>query len=154
MKDKYNLRVLNKENLLDILGYNVKDKFELIEIVNIKILTELGLEYGIIYNFDSVFTDKIENLEIDIDNIMEARFFNLDKEIRLVRNENKIIATIFAEKLDTEFVKGEVLIRKRIKYTGQASRLEIKKYIDYDDDNQAYIRYTKPCKLFFKEVKQ
>ena len=30
-----------------------------------------------------------------------------------------------------------------------ANKLVVKKYIDYDDDSQAYIGYVKPSKLIF-----
>lgn len=153
MKNKYNLRLLDKSSLLDLLEYNVEDNFELEEIINIKILKELGFKYGIIYNFDSIVTERIEDLEIDIENIMEARFFNEKKELRILRDEDEIKGTIFVEKEDTKFIGKTVILYKRNEESNYANHLRFKKYIDYDDDNQAYVRYTKPCKLYFKEAK-
>lgn len=153
MKNKYNLRLLDKKSLLDLLEYNVEDNFELMEIVNIKVLKELGFKYGIIYNFDSIVTEKIEDLKIDIGNIMEARFFNEEKELRIFRDEDEIKGTIFVEKEDTKFIEKTVVLCKRNEESKYANQLRFKKYIDYDDDNQAYIKYTKPCKLYFKEGK-
>ncbi|MBZ2175783.1 hypothetical protein K8M07_11095 [Schnuerera sp. xch1] len=153
MKKKYKLKVLNKENILELLGYEIPDKFTLDKLLKRETLIDIGLEETIIYNYDSVVSDRIENVEIDIENIIEARFFNKEKEIRIFRDEKEIDGTIFIEKSDSPYIERTVLLSSLYQKQSCAYKLDLKKYIDYDEDNQAYIRYTKPSKLYFKEGK-
>lgn len=152
MENKYILKELNKVNLMDLLGYKIESEFKLEQILNPETLNELGLNFGIIYNFDSVDVARIKKLKIDMENIIEARFFNEEKEIKIFRDENKVKGTIFIEGKETRPIKKIVILEKRGKSRSYPSKLKFKKYIDYDDeDNQAYVRYVKPCNLYFEE---
>lgn len=151
MKKGYDLYKLNKNTILEFLNYSIDGQFSIEKIVNIEVLTEIGFKYAIIYNFDCVESDRIKNTKLDIGNIIEARFFNEDKEIRIFRDEDKYDGTIFIEKQDPNCIKKEVLLYPRDNKREYPKKMEFRKYIDYDEDNQAYIRYTKPSKLYFKE---
>jgi hypothetical protein len=111
------------------------------------------LIYCIIYNYDSVITEYISNADIDYKNIIEARFFNEENEIRVFNDEGKITGTIFKElevsksRTDTYFLYPRYGEKNNDKM--YANKLVVKKYIDYDDDSQAYIGYVKPSKLIF-----
>lgn len=152
MKELYRLERLNKENLFEIFDYKEKENFKIEDIINKETLEKLGLVYAIVYNFDSVISDKIENINIDLENIMEARFFNEEKEIRVFREEEKLNITIFDEQGYNSYIENTSLLYNRYKENIYANKLKYKKYIDYDkEDSQAYIRYIKPSKLYFKE---
>lgn len=152
MKELYRLERLNKENLFEVFDYKEKENFKIEDIINKETLEKLGLVYAIVYNFDSVISDKIENINIDLENIMEARFFNEEKEIRVFREEEKLNITIFDEQGYNSYIENTSLLYNRYKENIYANKLKYKKYIDYDkEDSQAYIRYIKPSKLYFKE---
>lgn len=151
--EKYILKILNKNNVLELLGHEAMEDNRIEKILNKEVLLEMGLRNAIIYNFDSVISESIENVKIDLDNIMEARFFNEEKEIRVFRDEDKITGTIFAEKENSPYIEKMVLLYPRYGERRYAKKLALKKYMDYDEDNQAYIRYTKPSKLYFQEGK-
>lgn len=151
MKNKYCLKKLTEESLKDIFRYECKD-FVIEKDLNKEMLKKLGMEYAIVYNFDKVITDHIFNVKIDYDNIIEAIFFNDDAEIR-VFGEDDITGTIFKEHKDSKYIDGFYRLYPRYGEGKEgktyAKKLLIKKYISYDDDNQAYISYLKPCKLIF-----
>lgn len=152
MHKGYDLYKLNKKNIMEFLNYNIDGQFSIEKIANIETLKKIQFKYAIIYNFDCVESDKIEYINLDIDNIIEARFFDEEREIRIFRDEDKCNGTIFIEKQDANYIEKDALLYARDNKKTYPKRLISRKYIDYDEDNQAYIRYTKPSSLHFKEV--
>ena len=150
MDNKYKLEVLDKTSLLELFGYELLGEFDFKNILSKDKLMDMGLKYAIIYNFDKVISEKIEDMEISLDNIMEARFFNEEKEIRIFRDEDKLKGTIFLEN-SSPYIENMSLLYPRYRENLYANKIDYKKYIDYDGDHQAYIRYIKPSKLYFKE---
>ena len=152
MINNYYLKKLNKKNLKEAFDYDWED-FSIEKILDNNRLKDLGLIYCIIYNYDSVITEYISNADIDYKNIIEARFFNEENEIRVFNDEGKITGTIFKElevsksRTDTYFLYPRYGEKNNDKM--YANKLVVKKYIDYDDDSQAYIGYVKPSKLIF-----
>ncbi len=152
MINNYYLKKLNKKNLKEVFDYDWED-FSIEKILDNNRLKDLGLIYCIIYNYDSVITEYISNADIDYKNIIEARFFNEENEIRVFNDEGKITGTIFKElevsksRTDTYFLYPRYGEKNNDKM--YANKLVVKKYIDYDDDSQAYIGYVKPSKLIF-----
>ncbi|MBE6083153.1 MAG: hypothetical protein E7205_10770 [Tissierellaceae bacterium] len=152
MINNYYLKKLNKKNLKEAFDYDWED-FSIEKILDNNRLKNLGLIYCIIYNYDSVITEYISNADIDYKNIIEARFFNEENEIRVFNDEGKITGTIFKElevsksRTDTYFLYPRYGEKNNDKM--YANKLVVKKYIDYDDDSQAYIGYVKPSKLIF-----
>lgn len=151
MNNNYLLKELTEENIREIFEYDYKN-FEIEKDLNKEMLTKLGMTYAIIYNYDCVVTDYISNIELDYENMMEARFFNDDAEIRIFNDDN-IKGTIFKEGENCKSIKNKYILYPRYGEKSQNKRyaheLIIKKYINYDDDNQAYINYVKPSKLVF-----
>ena len=145
----YYLNRLSKENLKEVFGYEFED-FSIENNLNKEILLKLGLVDGIIYNYDSVMSKNISELEIDYENIIEARFFNENIEIRIFNDEGNLTGTIFNERQDCNPIISKFLLYPRYGEGKYAKELEVKKYINYDEDNQAYISYVKPSKLIFK----
>lgn len=150
MSDDYILKPLTSENLEQI--YNLSSTGnQLKDIIKTEVLLDIGLEYGVIYYFDSVVAGFTEDIKIDFGNIMEARFFNKQDEIRVFNDEGTYTGTIFHQlEGENPFVEESYLLYPR----GQnkmdhPTRLEVCKYIRYDQDNQAYISYIKPVKFTF-----
>ena len=89
MINNYYLKKLNKKNLKEVFDYDWED-FSIEKLLDNNRLKNLGLIYCIIYNYDSVITEYISNADIDYKNIIEARFFNEENEIRVFNDEGKI----------------------------------------------------------------
>lgn len=150
MNIAYCLRKLNAENLCEMLGYSFYGEFSIERLLNIDIMQELGLEYAIIYNYDSVLSNKISEIQIDVENIMEARFFNSTSEIRIFNDEGQFSGTVFVENENATSIILDYLLYPRYgEKSGYAKKLQVKKYIDYDENKQAYVSYVKPSSLIF-----
>lgn len=151
MENKYRLEVLDRESILELFEYEISGECGLIDLLNKEILIDMGLKYGIVYNFDSVVSEKIEDMNISLGNIMEAIFFNEEREIRIFRDEEGLNATIFLEN-NSPYIEKYSLLYPRYGEKVYANKIDFKNYIDYDEDNQGYIRYVRPSKLYFKEA--
>lgn len=144
MDNNLELFSLNINNINELLNNKI-EKLE--EIVDKAILTELGLKQAIIYNYDALLCGEIENLELNLDNIMEARFFN-DKIELNIRNEESLKGHIAIEKSNELVLEDKYEI-----YHNDYDKIMVKKYLDLDNDGQAYVKYLKPCRLCRKEQK-
>lgn len=131
------------------------ETFSLEEDLTIDFLKSLSLDYGIIYEFNRVYTERIENLSLDLDNTREAIFFGETGEINLYRNEeNEFKASLFIDDYDEEdIIEKKVLLYPRHGEKSYAKEMLLRKYIRYTEDGQAYIYYTRPVKFYFKEGK-
>lgn len=108
---------------------------------------KLGINYAIIYNYDSVKVAGINDIELDLENMIEGRFFNESMEVVVRIDEDEIKGNIFIDNGETEMVSCEEYILR----SGNYKRLKVKKYFALDEDKQAYAFYLKPCSLV-KEV--
>ncbi|SNX52843.1 hypothetical protein [Thermoanaerobacterium sp. RBIITD] len=155
MNNSYRLKKLDINSLKEIFKFDFDGEFTLKNNLNKETLINLGLIDCIIYNYDSVLSDKISNVDIDYDNLIEARFFNSSAEIRLFTDDDKLKGTIFIEEDSVgknEYIESVFILYPRYgEKEVYAEKLRVRKYISYDDDNQAYISYVKPCELIFKE---
>ncbi|TCS78932.1 hypothetical protein [Tepidibacillus fermentans] len=109
-------------------------------------LQDIGLIYGLVYSYNSVQLTRIEDLLIDRETLIEARFFNEDSEVHIFKRD-ELEAVIFMETeddLDHSFSENHLLERF-------GDKLIIKHYLDYDQDGQAYIRYSRPANVIFRE---
>ncbi len=135
----------------EIFGINIKEnEFSMDNIIKKEYLIKMGLKQAIIYNYDSVISRNIEDINIDLNNIIESRFFNEDMEIRIFNDEDGLRGNIFIEKDVADYISEEYILYNRYGDKNYANALKVKKYMDYDEDKQAYIYYTKPCKLYFR----
>lgn len=145
--DSYILREISKESLRDIFDYQWNEE-NIYQLLNKDVLKELGLESAIIYCYDKIITDNVVDLEIEFENIMEARIFNETCELKVWRDDSIIKGSIFKEiNSDKSPIEEEFILYPRNIRGYNPSKLVIKKYIDYDNDGQAYISYVKPSKL-------
>jgi len=150
MNKNYYIRKLDAKGLEEVFGYNLQDMFSITRLLDSNIIKEQGLLDAIIYNYDSVISDRISKIEIDAENIIEARLFNDNSEIRVFNDESILSGIIFSQKENVNPIIQEVILYPRYKEeAGHAKKLKIKKYFDYDEDNQAFISYIKPSRLIF-----
>ncbi|ELC8361232.1 hypothetical protein QYB69_001486 [Clostridium perfringens] len=113
-----------------------------------EVYKDLGLKFGIIYNYDSIQFGKIEELEFNIDNIIEARFFNESKEVVLRVNGEELSGNIVFIKDFSNVINDKACVygnKNGFDSNKKYSILKTQKIIKYDEDNAAYIAYVKPC---------
>lgn len=149
MSNDYVIKALNFENLKNFFGYDFKSDFIIESDLDKETLLNLHLNDCIIYNYDSVVSDKISNASIDYENIIEARFFNDISEIRVFNDNERLNGTIFIENNNPEYIESEFILYPRTNNLKYPSKLLVKKYIKYDNDGQAYVSYVKPCRFVF-----
>ena len=151
MSENVRFLELNKENLLSFIEEKnincLKNIDNIEELLNKEVLKSLNLLQGIIYNYDSVKFGNIEDLDIDINNIIEGRFFNETSEISIRIENDEVTGNIVYDNGNKEsYIEGKFLIYDKDS-KNNFEQLLVKKYINYDKDNQAYIEYIKPEKL-------
>lgn len=144
MDKNLELLPLNIDNINGLLNSKIG---MLEDIVDKTILTELGLKQAIVYNYDALLCGEIENLELNVENIMEARFFNDNVEIN-IRNDEGLKGHIAIEKSNELILEDKYEI-----YHNDYDKVMVKKYLDLDEDGQAYVKYLKPCRLCRKGQK-
>ena len=151
MSENVKFLELNKENLLSFIEEKniscLKNIDNIKDLLNKEVLKNLNLLQGIIYNYDSVKFGNIEDLDIDINNIIEGRFFNETSEISIRIENDEVTGNIVYDNGNKEsYIEGKFLIYDKDN-KNNFEQLLVKKYINYDKDNQAYIEYIKPEKL-------
>lgn len=151
MSENVKFLELNKENLLSFIEEKniscLKNIDNIKDLLNKEVLKNLNLLQGIIYNYDSVKFGNIEDLDIDINNIIEGRFFNETSEISIRIENDEVTGNIVYDNGNKEsYIEGKFLIYDKDS-KNNFEQLLVKKYINYDKDNQAYIEYIKPEKL-------
>lgn len=143
----YRVVELSRENLKKEFEKDLEvDKF----LSQRDLLKEL-FEYAIVYNYDSVLVDKLKNIEIDMENLIETRMFNKEKEIRFRCEDGKIEGVIVVEEGDLPneaFIEKDYFLYRR-ENQSEASKLKTREYIECDEDGQAYIGYVRPVELMF-----
>lgn len=153
MSSAFILKELTKDNIKEVFKFDINDENIAGALLNKEILCSIGLKYALIYNYDSVVSDNIENTEINGENIIEARFFSEDKEIRISNEDGSFCGTVFKEVNNQNVIKEEYILYPRAReYKDKMlfpSKLKVKKYFNYDEDGQAYISYVKPCEFIF-----
>ena len=117
---------------------------------DVKDLSKLGKEgykFGLIYHLDEILTGEIENLSMDEERLIEARIFCEDKEIHIFNNDGFRAIEAIDEKSKEEendsYYECHLLIDKETDKKSFGKNLTVKRYIDFDEDGQAYISYTR-----------
>ena len=143
--DNYYLKEISKESLFEAFGYETNTSIDILSLLNRDTLKVLKMESAIVYCYDEIVTCNVEDINIELDNVIEARIFNETSEIKIWRDDDTIRGAIFKE-IDTNIfpIDDEYILHDR-KNVGE--KLKIKKYISFDDNGQAYISYNKPSKF-------
>ena len=112
---------------------------------DLNIIKEKALKYryALIYMLSEVklLANSI-NLIIDWDEILEARFFDQSGELHIFKYDNSLKAI---EILEGDSKEDAISIEYELadKYKAIGIGLEVKQYIDYDEDGQAYVELTR-----------
>ncbi|MFD3157037.1 hypothetical protein ACFIJ5_09275 [Haloimpatiens sp. FM7330] len=116
-------------------------------------IKESNLKYAWINTFSDLKLielnkGKIEDiLEDDLENLIEAKFFDIDKEISIIKceDEEKFSVVEFNGK-DKEYIEErQILNKNKLPFEikkDENYKLVIRNYLNYDKDGQAYICYT------------
>ena len=123
----YIVREINKESLKEVFAYEMEGKVDFIKLLNKEILKMFGFESAIIYCYDKILTEKIENLVFDLDNIIEARIFNETCEIKIWRYDNIMRGSIFKEIKPNNIMEDEYILYPRETGGYSPSKLFVKK---------------------------
>jgi hypothetical protein len=98
----------------------------------------------IVYYFDSLKFGK-GYVNIDMDSVNEAFFFNDGKCLHIYR-EDGVKGVLYVEEDEGEIILEEQILEDRI-LREPLRALIVKKYIEYDEDGQAFISRTLPSML-------
>lgn len=115
------------------------------------------LEFAWINTYSDLKLVQLEresNLEIYFNNLIEAKFFNEDEEISIMEAEDNIFSVYEFDNYEyKESIKEEQILNKhKSPFNGEFDKLIIKHYLDYDDEGQAYVSYTKLCNVKRGEI--
>lgn len=141
MNGNLELMPLTTDNFNEKMKVNIGN---IEEVFKYDVLNQAGLKQGILYNCDSLCFGDIESLNIDILNIMEARFFNDEFEVNII-NDGELHGNIAIQKSN-----DMILLEKYKIYSDLYSEMNVKQYMDIDEDGQTYIKYVKPCDFISK----
>lgn len=130
---------LTLDNINGLFNSNIE---RLEDILDSLLLGKKGIKQGIIYKYDALECGELEELNLNLDNIMEARLFNDKIEIVLINDE--VLKGHIAIEKNCDLVIDETYYVYHNKY----SKLRVKKYLELDEDGQAYIKYLKPVLLY------
>lgn len=158
MADKLILLPLSMESIKEYANYKgitiEKEVNSIEEIIGSKDnLLSLGLNFAIIYNYDSVHFGKLNDLDIELENMMEAKFFNREAELSFYRVDNDLKGNIVIDQGEDKLVKIEIYnVYQNKNYKelnlNNYNKFEVKKYIRFDEDRQGHFYYTKPCRFW------
>ena len=100
------------------------------------------LKFALIYEISNVILERLENItEINWDECIEAYFFDNDTQIHIFDTEDGLQAVCFRESSDAESIDKEYDLSGRYQNIGK--RIKKREYLDYDDDGQVYVSYTR-----------
>lgn len=120
------------------------EKIDIDKISDCDFINSLDLKYSLEYFYDKVVASK-SFTEISTRNLIEGRYFNENYELKVykINGEYKAILNIEEENDKTISVEHLVIDNK----FGEIKKIALKKYIDYDNDGQAFIKCLRPYKF-------
>lgn len=104
-------------------------------------------DYGYLTYMSEVVLVKMKGHKVDIDwpELVEARFFNEQQELHVWKAGECLLGRRLTETGDTDIVETVILVMK--KFCPKGGNMVIRKYIDYDEDGQAFIANTRIKKV-------
>jgi hypothetical protein len=120
---------------------NVRSNLPIKEWIQKEKLLDNGFVYGLITHLDSVSIGILEDekITVDIDRLIEARFFCRTKELHIFKEDEWNVVLIELEDKEDVFYE-EQLLRKPF-----GEKIKLIHYLGYDIDGQAYIKATCLC---------
>lgn len=99
--------------------------------------------FALVYQISSVFLGKTADLgELSWDEMTEARFFSDTQELRYFVREGVPEAVLISEDGACEYVDEKRRLGAR--FSGAGKSVIVRKYINYDEDGQAFVE---ACRL-------
>lgn len=106
---------------------------------------DYGLEtypYALLYCMSELRLNKCELLrDIKRDEVMEARFFGIEGELHFYIEDGKNIGVEIADQEDEDSMIENIPVLDNKK--GLGKYIQVKRYIDYDSDGQAFVAQTR-----------
>lgn len=120
------------------------ERIDIAKVLDKDFIDSLSLEYTLEYFYDKVVAKKSFE-KISIVNLIEGRYFNEKHELKIYKFNGEYRATLISDETNDEVLKVEHLVIDN-KFE-DISKIAIKKYIDYDDEGQAFIKCLRPFKF-------
>ena len=99
-------------------------------------------EYALLYMMSELILSKTSELtSIDWEECLEARFFDLDKELHIFEDDGEHTAVEVVEQTQEECLVKKYQLANKFRGIGKA--VCIKEYLSYDEDGQAYVALTR-----------
>lgn len=93
--------------------------------------------YAWVQEYDRVILDRVSNVAINYDNLIEARIFSTDKELHIFEQNDCLNAVEIIREDGDDYFEEKQILRKRF-----GKSITMRNYVDYEDDGQAYIVNT------------
>ncbi|MCD7826427.1 MAG: hypothetical protein LUH14_10795 [Clostridiaceae bacterium] len=106
-----------------------------------------GYPFALVYMMSEIQFGKKEDIEVNWDEVLEARFFSEREELHLFLCEKERKAVIVEDAVD-ETNSTEVLTknyRLSPKFQGEGRELAVREYLSEDEDGQMYVELTRLC---------
>ncbi|HCL4546853.1 hypothetical protein EXM36_01975 [Clostridium botulinum] len=82
-----------------------------------------------------------------LENLIEAKIFNENKELSIIPYEDdEKFSVVEFDGIDKDYIEEkQVLYKNKSPLKGENDKLVIRNYLDYDNEGQAFVDYTKLC---------
>lgn len=120
------------------------EKIDIDKISDYDFINSLDLKYSLEYFYDKVIAKKTFT-EISTKNLIEGRYFNENHELKIYKINGEYNAILSIEEESDKAINVEHLVIDN-KFE-DIKKIALKKYIDYDSDGQAFIKYLRPYKF-------
>lgn len=94
-----------------------------------------------------------KNIDKYFEDLIEAKYFNEENEISVMEAEEEVFSVYefknTGSKTDyTDYIEEkQILTKHKSPYGGENDKLVIRHYLEYDEEGQAYVDYTKLCNV-------
>lgn len=97
------------------------------------------LPYSWICTISRVYLGQNQIGEIPLDELLEARFFNQNKEVRMFRREGELQAVVYEEQPWDRVLTQKYVVQNQALF---GNELIVHQIIDVDEDGQCYVAAT------------
>lgn len=118
------------------------EKLPVLECLNLEYLKQHNFSYGLVYLYDKVQLNKIEELDLDQENLIEAKFFNDHSQLHIYKRDELEAVLVTDEDDEDFFTETQILMNDKY-----GKEMRIKNYLNYDKDGQAFIAYSRPYQV-------
>lgn len=124
------MQILNKEEVINKIR-NSKMKFAWINTYSDLKLIKL---------------EKEDKLESCFNDLIEGKFFDENREISVMESENDKFSVVEFNEENKDFIEEKQILNKhKSPFGGNFDKLVIRHYLEYDNEGQSYVSYTKLC---------